>query len=322
LDTYGFIQDGHGDVTGLVSPAGELVLDYAYDPFGNETTAQTSYAATWDNPFRYCGEYWDEETQTYYLRARQYDPTTGRFLSEDPVQDGLNWYIYCYNDPVQYWDPNGEVPVETIFDFISIGLSLADLKNNPSLANFGYLLWDVGSAILPYVHGSYIVKGTKLLGDVDVVSDIVKGFSGAESVADAARAFKANSKNIIGSYRDLKKTVKSLGIRDMEVHHLIEKRFAKNLGFENTNDMLSMALDKDTHRKITKEIRGIIGYRLDVNAQVTTATASGNQIWAALHKVYTDNGLSDTLPLLKEEIIKYQGNVTDTDYIITDWLGV
>ena len=108
------IQDGHGDVTGLVSPAGELVLDYAYDPFGNETTAQTSYAATWDNPFRYCGEYWDGETQTYYLRARQYDPAAGRFLSEDPAQDGLNWYIYCYNNPVRYWDPSGYITQEEI----------------------------------------------------------------------------------------------------------------------------------------------------------------------------------------------------------------
>ena len=41
------------------------------------------------------------------MQARYYDPTTGRFISEDPVKDGMNWYIYCANDPVNAWDPSG-----------------------------------------------------------------------------------------------------------------------------------------------------------------------------------------------------------------------
>src|SRR3989339_31793 len=38
------------------------------------------------NPFRYCGEFWDEETGEYYLRARYYDPVQGRFTQEDSVR--------------------------------------------------------------------------------------------------------------------------------------------------------------------------------------------------------------------------------------------
>jgi len=38
---------------------------------------------------------------------RKYDPETGRFISEDPTGDGLNWYVYCNNDPVNYTDPSG-----------------------------------------------------------------------------------------------------------------------------------------------------------------------------------------------------------------------
>ena len=60
-----------------------------------------------DNPFRYSGEYYDEETGFIYLRARYYDPTIGRFISEDPIRDGLNWYAYCNNNPVMYVDPSG-----------------------------------------------------------------------------------------------------------------------------------------------------------------------------------------------------------------------
>jgi hypothetical protein len=43
----------------------------------------------------------------YYLRARYYDPSIGRFMSEDPAQDGLNWYVYCGNNPVMFVDPMG-----------------------------------------------------------------------------------------------------------------------------------------------------------------------------------------------------------------------
>jgi len=42
-----------------------------------------------------------------YLRARYYDPSTGRFISEDPIRDGYNWYVYCSNNPIRYIDPWG-----------------------------------------------------------------------------------------------------------------------------------------------------------------------------------------------------------------------
>ena len=60
------------------------------------------------NPFRYCGEYYDDETDLIYLRNRYYDNQTGRFITEDPIKDGLNWYVYCNGNPVNNIDPWGE----------------------------------------------------------------------------------------------------------------------------------------------------------------------------------------------------------------------
>ncbi|WP_400216791.1 RHS repeat-associated core domain-containing protein, partial [Methanobrevibacter smithii] len=61
------------------------------------------------NPFRYCGEYFDNETQSIYLRARYYSPVTGRFGQQDPAMaDGMNWYVYCNGNPLVYADPTGE----------------------------------------------------------------------------------------------------------------------------------------------------------------------------------------------------------------------
>ena len=65
------------------------------------------------NPFCYCGEYYDKETGTVYLRARSYDPSIGRFISRDSfagkIEDplSLNLYTYCHNNPIIGTDPSG-----------------------------------------------------------------------------------------------------------------------------------------------------------------------------------------------------------------------
>ena len=77
---------------------------YAYDAFGNYSEETDSPKK---NPFRYSGEYTDDETGFIYLRNRYYDPAIGRFITEDPAKDGLNWYAYCGNNPIHYVDPWG-----------------------------------------------------------------------------------------------------------------------------------------------------------------------------------------------------------------------
>jgi RHS repeat-associated protein len=65
------------------------------------------------NPFRYCGEYFDKETGTIYLRARYYNPEIGRFISEDSYPGeandplSLNLYTYVGNNPINLFDPTG-----------------------------------------------------------------------------------------------------------------------------------------------------------------------------------------------------------------------
>ena len=85
-----------------IGAAGTITKNYIYDAFGNE-----QYTMADSNPFRYCGEYADRETGLLYLRNRYYDPSTGRFITEDPIQDGNNWYVYANNNPVMYIDPWG-----------------------------------------------------------------------------------------------------------------------------------------------------------------------------------------------------------------------
>ena len=82
---------------------GELIEDYDYDAFGNQINQSTEKST----PFRYAGEYYDEETDLIYLRNRYYSPTVGQFITEDPAKDGTNWYVYCRNNPIMHVDPWG-----------------------------------------------------------------------------------------------------------------------------------------------------------------------------------------------------------------------
>jgi RHS repeat-associated protein len=101
-----FHADGLGSVTSLSNSAGSIANTYAYDSYGN-----------W-NSFRYTGREFDSETNLYYYRARYYDPTAGRFLSEDPLQLVFSDSQYQYaaanpitrNDPLGLWPEIWQLP--------------------------------------------------------------------------------------------------------------------------------------------------------------------------------------------------------------------
>ena len=99
-----YMYDGHGNMVQQVK--GSIVENKTrYDAFGNVVESSNVN----DTPFGYCGEYTDSESGLVYLRNRYYDTASGRFITEDPVKDGLNWYAYCGGNPVMFWDPSGKI---------------------------------------------------------------------------------------------------------------------------------------------------------------------------------------------------------------------
>jgi RHS repeat-associated protein len=97
--------DGLGSVTSLSSGAGSLAQTYTFDSFGKQTASTGSLV----NPFQYTGRESDSETGLYYYRARYYDQSAGRFLSEDPLRfsGGRDFYAYALNSPSNFADPTG-----------------------------------------------------------------------------------------------------------------------------------------------------------------------------------------------------------------------
>ena len=106
-DACTYVKDIHGNVISGIDGEGNILSTYNYDSFGNVLKADGSMQT---DPFRYCGEYTDTESGLIYLRNRYYDPSIGRFITEDPIRDGSNWYIYCDNNPVMYVDSTGLLP--------------------------------------------------------------------------------------------------------------------------------------------------------------------------------------------------------------------
>jgi RHS repeat-associated protein len=84
-------------------------------PFGEVSRSRSVYR----------GEQYDSDLALYYLRARYYNPATGRFMSRDP-EDGnaidpasLHKYLYAGGDPVNAKDPTGRASMlETAWIYV------------------------------------------------------------------------------------------------------------------------------------------------------------------------------------------------------------
>ena len=104
--TFFYHQDGLGSVTDLTDSTGATVKSYSYDAYGTILESP----GTIDQPYTYTGREFDVESGLYYYRARHYDPTTGRFLQEDPIGfagGDVNLYRYVRNSPINLADPSG-----------------------------------------------------------------------------------------------------------------------------------------------------------------------------------------------------------------------
>jgi RHS repeat-associated protein len=101
-ETSFYQTDGEGSVRQLTNAAGAVTDAYEYDAFGNEVNS----TGTTPNNYLYRGEQWDPDLGLYYLRARYYNPVTGRFLSRDPYAGNtydppsLHRYRYATGNPV------------------------------------------------------------------------------------------------------------------------------------------------------------------------------------------------------------------------------
>ena len=161
-DLHGwYLKNVRGDVVQRVNDARVVQRVYRYSAFGIEHLPSANNT----NNFRFAGEYFDRETGNYYLRARFFNPRTGRFTQPDPhwytgnmifgdsptmrnrrfmpnaaaiLQSG-NLYVFTINNPIRWVDPTGlflREAAERIGDAVRRGIErVYQVFNSPTIVS-------------------------------------------------------------------------------------------------------------------------------------------------------------------------------------------
>ena len=203
---YYYIRDGLMSITGLVDANGTAVVNYRYDSWGMLTGITGSMAGTLgkDNPYRFKGYYYDEETGMYYLKSRYYQPEICRFISADEPEltritpmalTDKNLYAYCDNNPIVRRDMDG-----ALWGFVlagaavgaAIGAATQVIDNAISGRELGdgVMLAAVGGAITGAVGatglgalGQAYVSGA-VAAATDVITQVKESGKGMQGVKD------------------------------------------------------------------------------------------------------------------------------------------
>ncbi|MFJ2633316.1 RHS repeat-associated core domain-containing protein [Streptomyces sp. NPDC087422] len=108
-----YIIDGFGSPVEFINQSTVTSTVYQYDPYGAYQTTTATGSAAAQNPYRYVGGTYDRTTGWIKYGQRWYNPTTGRFTTQDahsfltdPAQG--NRYAYAGDDPINNTDPTGK----------------------------------------------------------------------------------------------------------------------------------------------------------------------------------------------------------------------
>jgi RHS repeat-associated protein len=203
----------HTDIAGTPMLAtdsnGGVVWKETYRPYGDRLVeASTSE----NNKLWFTGKPFDESTGLSYYGARYYDPTLGRFMGIDPAAPdlnnihSLNRYAYANNNPHRYVDPDGRIPVDTVWDFgnviwdigkITVGWTIGNQKM--VVEGSTDLLLDAGAMLVPYMPAGtqklarqaagYVIRGAE---------SGAKLFKAAESLVEAGKRIDRNGLSAAG----------------------------------------------------------------------------------------------------------------------------
>ena len=110
VSTTYYITDALGSTRLVTDTSGRVVFSDNYQPFGSDNTSKGS------ETYKFTGKPVSQTTGLYYDYQRWYDPSIGRFISQDPSAgylsdpQSLNPYVYVLDNPTGLSDPSGASP--------------------------------------------------------------------------------------------------------------------------------------------------------------------------------------------------------------------
>jgi RHS repeat-associated protein len=136
---------GPGDLPELLVAGDGAILARMRATAWGRVEADPGARAT--TPWRFPGQYFDEEAGLCYNRYRFYDPEIGLYISADPLglQGGLGAYEYARGTPFRVADPEGLLPVVVTVSSSDVGPSTGHSRSHPERSNpngFHPVVWN------------------------------------------------------------------------------------------------------------------------------------------------------------------------------------
>ena len=198
------------------------------------------------------GYYYDEETGYYYLNSRYYSPEWQRFLNADSIITGsllgTNMYSYCGNNPVNYYDPDGCIPI--VAQLVDYGSQAVSLDWGAVWTNIWYgipVAWNQLTTALTSYNSQPMTKSQPTTSTKDNFSYMAGG------TATPPPPNNNNNNKGYNSFSQVKKAVGSPGAGN-QWHHIVEQSQIRKSGFDvqliqNPKNLLSVS--KGVHQQIS-----------------------------------------------------------------------
>ena len=169
-ETFFYHSDHLGSTSYITDDRGNITQYDAYLPYGELLVDE--HSSSEDLPYKFNGKQFDEETGLYYYGARYLNPMTSIWYGVDNLAEdftNIAAYVYCNNNPIRLKDPDGNIPLETIWDAANVLLGVANLTNNINSGRYGAaaldgvgIILDAAATVLPYIPGG-AASGLKAL---------------------------------------------------------------------------------------------------------------------------------------------------------------
>jgi RHS repeat-associated protein len=191
VDDAGTIEYLQGDLLGSVrtitDSGGAVVGTSAFDAFG----ARTAHTGSADSAIGFTGNWTDPDTGLVHLRARDYDPATGQFLTVDPaVDDTRQPYAYVGNNPLLLTDPSGldawDDYIGTVWNSSGLGQSVDRVATQINAGTPWYeaVIWEYDPFSHIYNGVANLITHVNAGCGWDVISqDVLEVWSGVVGVA-------------------------------------------------------------------------------------------------------------------------------------------
>ena len=222
---YYYGSDILGSVKFITGQGGQEVRRIEYDVFGGIYKGNSPYGLETG----YTGKPYDSVTGLSDYGFRDYSPTHARFITEDPIRDGENWFAYVGNNPVNWVDPWGlsasdgkknGLTRDQILDTIQTALNMVGLI--PGVGEIA----DVANSVISLARGNYIDAAFSVVSMVPTIGDYIEKSGKVAKFIEKRRQKMLNggggqktitAPNVIGNKPKLEKTGKPLGRLEIPV---------------------------------------------------------------------------------------------------------